>query len=208
MRHGGPVVSKFSSPMMTGRTAAPNPAPRTTTAPPIFTGSSSSGPTTQFRQHHEVLEPRVDGAEFRQAWLVRSRALALFENNLIDGQQYGTFLWWRREVERLGKMPVQKWLPRVDGAVRPGDSPTEAELAAATALRESAWALGQKRISLLLTALVEERSWPDIGKRLGLSHKTVKSRTIEAVRALHLWRTGRTVPGPPVERFRNQPGSW
>jgi hypothetical protein len=137
---------------------------------------------------------------FRQAWLVRSRALALFENNLIDGQQYGTLLWWRRSVERLGRVPVQKWVARIDGARQPGNGVSEAELAAAAALRNSAWALGARRVGLLLAAVIQDRSWHDIGHQLGVSHKTAKLRALEAIRALHLWRTCKPVP-PPREKF-------
>jgi hypothetical protein len=57
-------------------------------------------------------------------------------------------------------------------------------------------------------AVIEDRSWHDIGRRFGVSHKTAKLRTIEAIRALHAWRIGEPVPPPPPERFRNQPGSW
>jgi hypothetical protein len=209
MRHGGPVITKFAPTAMTGRpTAAPTPAPRATAAPPTFTGSASNAPTAQFRNHHDVLPPQVDDAAFRPGWLVRSRALALFENNLINGQQYQTVLWWRRSVERIGRMPVQKWTAYIDGARQPGNGVSEIELAAAAALRDSAWALGARRVGLLLAAVIQDRSWHDIGRQLGLSHKTAQLRALEAIAALHLWRTGQPVPPPPREKFRNQPSSW
>jgi hypothetical protein len=154
------------------------------------------------------VEPQIDETAFRTGWLVRSRAAALFENNEIDGRQYQAVLWWRRAVERLGRVPGQQWLTRVDGSHPPGAGVGEAELAAAAALRSSSWALGQRRVALLLAAVIQDRSWHDIGKQLGVSHKTAKVRVIEAIGALARWKAGETVPPAPLERFRNQPGSW
>jgi len=59
-----------------------------------------------------------------------------------------------------------------------------------------------------LAAVIQDRSWHDIGRQLGLSHKTAQLRALEAIAALHLWRTGQPVPPPPREKFRNQPSSW
>jgi hypothetical protein len=205
MRHGGPVITKFAPTRMTGPSAAPTPraAPA---APPTFT--SSNAPTAELRSRHDILPPQVDADAFRPGWMVRSRALALVENKLISGQEYQTVLWWRRAAEQLGRMPSQKWLARVDGSSRPDDGMTEAVLAAANAFRASVLALGQRRVGLLLAVIIQDRSWHDVGRQLGLSRKTAQLRALEAIRALHLWRIGEPVPPPPREKFRNQPGSW
>jgi hypothetical protein len=210
MRHGGPVINKFSPTTMTGRGAAPTPAPCTTaaTAPPVFAGSSSNAPTMEYRGHHDVMPPQVDESVFRQAWLVRSRVLNFYETGLIDRQQYEAVLGWRRAAERLGRLPTQKWLARIDGSRQPGNGVTEAMLAAASALRASALALGPRRVGLLLAAVIQERSWSDLGRQLGVSNKTAKTRVLEAIGALALWQAGKPVPPPPSERFRNQPSSW
>jgi hypothetical protein len=85
---------------------------------------------------------------------------------------------------------------------------TEAVLATASALRASALALGQRRCSLLLASVVQDRSWRELGRQLGIDKKTVQARVIEAIGALALWRAGKPVPPCPQERLRVQPSSW
>jgi hypothetical protein len=52
---------------------------------------------------------------------VRSRVLSFYENGQISRREYEVVLAWRRTAERLGRMPVQKWLARVDGSSGPGE---------------------------------------------------------------------------------------
>lgn len=149
------------------------------------------------------MPPQIDDSAFRQAWLIRSRALSLYETGQIDRQQYEAVLWWRGSAE-LSRLPTQKWLAQVDGSRQPGNGVTEIELAAAAALRASALALGASRVGLLLAAVIQDRSWHDLGRQLGVDHKTAKSRVLEAIGALALWKAGLPVPPPRRERFRNQ----
>jgi hypothetical protein len=200
MRHGGPVIGKLFQ-ATSGRGASPTPAPRAVMPP-------SNAPTPEFHRHHQVRPPQVDDTAFRQGWLVRSRVLSLYENGQIDREQYEAVLWWRRSAERLSRLPTQKWLTQVDGSHQPGNGVSEAELVSATALRASALALGARRVGLLLAAVIQDRSWHDLGRQLGVDHKTAKSRVLEAIGALALWKAGEPVPPPPRERFRNKPSSW
>jgi hypothetical protein len=39
--------------------------------------SISNAPSLEYRQHHDVAPPQIDGLRFHPAWLVRSRLLAL-----------------------------------------------------------------------------------------------------------------------------------
>lgn len=127
------------------------------------------------------MPPQIDDSAFRQAWLIRSRALSLYETGQIDRQQYEAVLWWRGSAE-LSRLPTQKWLAQVDGSRQPGNGVTEIELA----------------------AVIQDRSWHDLGRQLGVDHKTAKSRVLEAIGALALWKAGLPVPPPRRERFRNQ----
>jgi hypothetical protein len=212
MRHGGQViVNKFSTARVrTDRTAAPAPSARTVlaAAPPAPPEIPSNAPTGEFRSHHEVLAPRIDEGAFRPGWLVKSRLLGLYETGQIDRYQYEAALWWRGAIERIGRMPIQKWTVRVDGSSRPGDGLTEATINAATALRSSALAIGPRRCALLLASVVQDRSWRELGRQLALDKKTAQNRVVEAIGALGLWRRGEAVPPCPQERFRVQPGSW
>jgi hypothetical protein len=81
---------------------------------------------------------------------------------------------------------------------------TEAVLTVATVLRSSALAIGPRRCALLLASVVQDRSWRELGRQLGVDKKTGQVRVLE----LALWRAGKPVPPCPQERFRNQPGSW
>jgi hypothetical protein len=211
MPHGGPVITKFSTAAVrTGRTAAPAPSARTilAAAPPVPPEITSNAPTGEFRNHHEVLAPRVDDRGFQQAWTVKSRLLGLYETGQIDRYQYEAALWWRRAIERVGRLPIQKWTVRVDGSSRPGDGLTEAVINTASALRASSLAIGPRRCALLLASVVQDRSWRELGRQLGIDKKTVQVRVVEAIGALALWRRGEPVPPCPLERFRNQPRSW
>jgi hypothetical protein len=63
-------------------------------------------------------------------------------------------------------------------------------------------------VRLLTMCVAEDRSWREIGDRLGMDGKTAKDWCTGAVIALAAFLAGEPVPEPPVLRFRNQPGSW
>jgi hypothetical protein len=203
MRHGGAIVNKFHPPPATTRR---RPAPAASAPNPTRTGPGA--PTSEFRSRYNVEPPRIDEGAFRPGWLVKSRLLGLYETGQIDRYQYEAALWWRQAIERIGRIPIQKWRVRVDGSSRPGEGMTEAVINTATALRSSALAIGPRRCALLLDSVVQDRSWRELGRQLGIDKKTVQVRVVEAIGALALWRRGEPGPPCPLERFRNQPRSW
>jgi hypothetical protein len=60
-------------------------------------------------RHHEILAPQIDKDAFRPGWMVKSPLLSLYESGSIDRYQYEVALWWRQAVERVGRIPIQKW---------------------------------------------------------------------------------------------------
>jgi hypothetical protein len=87
MRHGGLVTKSFTA------TASSPSVTRTAPPPPVAAGAGFSGtPSPSYRQHYNVLEPRIDGAEFRPHWLVKTHAMALLEAKKIDRDQFAAAL--------------------------------------------------------------------------------------------------------------------
>jgi hypothetical protein len=201
MRHG-PVRKSFAATAPLSPTAL-RPAPPSTAAGPGF----SASPSPSYRQHRSVIEPRIDSAEFRPHWLVRTHALALLENGRIDRDQYAAAVAWRAWHEVLGRQRTQRWDNlRVDCALAPGAVLTK-ELAAARQLHQAAAALGAERFALLNWSIVDDMSWSHLARKLRLSDKTVVIRVVQALEALAMWRAGAPIPPPPRTRPYNRPGS-
>jgi DNA-directed RNA polymerase specialized sigma24 family protein len=75
-------------------------------------------------------------------------------------------------------------------------------------LRSVAEALGPLRGRLLTMCVCEDRSWREIGDRLGIDGKTAQAWCTGAVIALAAFLAGEPVPEPPQLRPRIQPSSW
>lgn len=199
MRRPGSIVTRSFS------AATVRLSPRTSAPPPVIT---TSRPTPEFRQHHDVEAPQVDATAFRQGWQVHSRLAALAANGMIDREQMEAAASWGRWAERTSAPGTSPWRIRVDGGAIGGDGLTGRTLAATTRLRASAAALGAARCALLYACVVEDQSWRRIGRRLGVAGETAQDRVVEAIAALALWLAGEPVPPAPEVRFRNQPSKW
>ena len=189
MRRLGPVNKSFATPAV-GR-SAPSP---------------SVAPSAEFRAHHTVVEPRIDGAENRPSWLVVTRTMKLLEAGRIGRQEYEAGLWWRRQAEAVGRQRTQPWEVRIDNRM-PG-TPPEYRLNAADQLRRAGEALGAQRVALLQMCVCDDMSWERIGRKIGLSDKTTKDRCAESLIMLARWLRREPVADPPKVRFRIEPRSW
>jgi hypothetical protein len=201
MRRSGIVTRSFSA-------TAVRPAPASVSVPPPARSAATNRPTPQFTSHHDVTEPRVDSAAFRQGWRVATRLDGLLESGKVDRDGHDAACRWRAWAETVTARSTQAWSPRVDLSTGPGDGGMVRRLHHAGQLRAAADALGPIRIRLLTLCVLEDRSWREIATAFRLSDKTVVAWTVEAVGALADHLAGRPVPPPPVLRPRVQPGSW
>jgi DNA-directed RNA polymerase specialized sigma24 family protein len=200
MRRSGPIVTRSSS------TATARATPHST-PPPSPPAVSTSRPTAEFRSHHRVEAPQVDGTAFRQAWLRTTKLDSLLEAGRIDRDQHSAACRWRTWAEKAAPLHAQAWDVRVDRSPVPNDTAALLRVQTASRLRGVAEALGPLRVRLLTMCVGEDRSWREIGDRLGIDGKTARAWCAAAVIALAAFLAGEPVPEPPVLRFRNQPGS-
>jgi len=168
----------------------------------------SNVPSVELRRHHGVETPQVDAVHFRPGWRVHSRLASLAEAGRIDREQLEAAASWGRWAERTGKPRTSAWRIRVDGGSPCNTSLTDRQMDAAGRLRTSLTALGAARCALLHACVVEDQSFRQLGKRLGVAGETAKELVTEAIVALALWLAGEPVPPAPAVRFRNQPRSW
>jgi hypothetical protein len=190
------------------RPAGVTPLPTASVRPGSSLLSPSNAPAAEFRHHHDVEAPQVNSTSFRQGWRVHSRLDSLATSGKIDREQLEAAVTWGRWAERVATPGTSPWRIRVDGGGHGGGNLTDRQLDAAAKLRASTAALGVSRIALLGACVVEDRSWRQIGQRLGVAAETARVRVVEAIVALSLWLDGDPVPPAPVVRFRNQPSSW
>jgi hypothetical protein len=181
--------------------AAPRPSPHRTAPPAVTTNS----PTPQFRQHHQVQAPQVDGAAFRQGWRVATRLDGLLEAGRIDREQWDAAAEWRRWAEVISPMKAQSWDLRIDTPLMPNDAGMLFRVNAASKLRACIAAIGELRIRLLECCVLRDRSWAEVGQAMRVSDKTAKDYVVEALGALADWRAGRSVAPPPMVKYRNEP---
>jgi DNA-directed RNA polymerase specialized sigma24 family protein len=165
-------------------------------------------PTPQFTRHHDIAAPQVDATAFRQGWRVTARLDGLLEAGRIDREQWDGAQQWRRWAELIGLSHVQRWDVRPDAPCHPDDLPMLRRVQAASRLRSVAEALGPLRVRLLTMCVSEDRSWREIGDRLGIDGKTARAWCAAAVVALAAYLAGEPVPEAPALRPRIQPGSW
>jgi hypothetical protein len=195
-----PRPGPISRSLTTQSTAVrPNPAP---------IAFVSHQPSPAYRQHHDVVAPRIDSASFRPAWLVQTRLWSLFDAGKIDQAALDAALTWRRWAEGSAPTKVQSWEVRIDMPAGSNDGAMLSRIAAAGRLRDAAAALGRLRIAILEACVLRDVSWLELSRLLRVSDKTARDRAAEAITALATWRAGEPVPPPPELRFRNQPGSW
>lgn len=141
-------------------------------------------PTPQFRDHHDVEDPRVDERAFRQGWRVRTRLDQLLADARITPGE------WQAASEYRETWAIARELAGVEpGMIRiaggsSADAATIARLDAATRLRLVEDAIGTDRARLLLACVVHDLAWAALARHLGKHPETVRDRTVRAIRAL------------------------
>jgi hypothetical protein len=152
-----------------------------------------NSPLPHYQQHHRVEPPRIDAREFRPGWRVKTRLAALFENDKISREAFVAGMAWKGWVEQVGHVRVQSWAARISrGLVL--KIPSSRQLDSACSLQDAARALGQKRVNLLMSAIVDDLTWVELGRRLRVQRQTAVKWAVEAVEALAMWRDGKPVP--------------
>jgi hypothetical protein len=173
-------------------------------------------PTPQFRDHHDVEEPRVDDRAFRQGWRVRTRLDQLLADARIKPDEWQTASEYRQTWaiarELAGPEPG---MIRITGAAS-ADAATIARLDAATTLRLVEEAIGPFAARLLLASVVHDLAWAVLARHLGKHPETVRDWTVLAIRALApAWASVRGLADarpphdsrPRVERLGPRPGA-
>jgi hypothetical protein len=166
----------------------------------------SNAPNLEYRRHHAVEPPRVDGRFFRPGWLRRTHLSILFERDRISLEAFQAGRAWRLWCETVGRELTQSWTARINRTPQPG-APTERQLGAARSLEAASQVLGRRRTALLMACCVDDMTWCAIGNQLKVDRRLVSGKVCEALEALAMWRDGKPVPKPP-RRFRNQLSNW
>jgi len=164
-------------------------------------------PSTEFTKHHDVEAPRVDAAEFRQGWRVRTRLDQLRADGRITRGEWQAATEYRSafEIARYASPPAAG--SGVDHAGS-SDAGLLAKLAAVRRLREVEATIGKLATALVVACVVTDLSWAAIARHCLRNPETVRDWTCLAIRAMAVaWAT----PGPrraadPPSSGRGRPG--
>jgi hypothetical protein len=165
---------------------------------------TSNAPSVERARHAEAIEPpRVDAASFRQGWRIRTRLDALLAAGRINAGVWQAAVeyrdaWarvWASRGGELGGTRVSGGLDLHGRQIGLVDT-----VAALDAVERR---IGRLATALCVACVVEDLSWPEIGRRCGRSNHTVVAWTVLALRALAVaWATRR--PGGR-DGFRARP---
>jgi hypothetical protein len=144
-------------------------------------------PSAYFRQHHHVAAPRVDDRVFHVAWRVRTRLDALLDRRAITLREWRAAVEYRALWETAfgDLLATPQWAAR-RGRGRPTDHYIAERLDALRALSGARKRLGAGTWGLLEACVIDDLSWNQIGRCLGVDHKTARARTITAIKELAL----------------------
>ena len=141
-------------------------------------------PSRHFTQHHDLDPPRIDRKNFRVAWRVATRFDQLFLDGCIDEQEWLIAASWGRAWEVALAMRAKSILEPAQGNNQnPGDWVTVRRLDALAVLRMAREALGEQT-ELLKACVVDDLSWPALGRALHVSNHTARAWTIKAIKML------------------------
>jgi hypothetical protein len=150
---------------------------------------ASPSPSRFYRQHHTVEAPRVDLQVFQPAWRVKSRLDRLLCDDSVTLQEWRAALAYRASWECALGSAVRAI--ELDGTDRVAPSyrsarleRNEAQLDALRRLASVRQILGAVAVNLIEACVVADQSWSAIGRRLRIDHKTARTGTIAAIRAL------------------------
>ncbi|MCL2427890.1 MAG: DUF6456 domain-containing protein [Alphaproteobacteria bacterium] len=152
----------------------------------------TSQPSPEYRRHHDVEAPRVDGRTFHPGWRVHTRLDGLARDGQISDAAYAAGKRWRRDWE-MAMEHSTSW--RVDAAVgrggASGDGPID-RLDAVGRLREAQAAVGLRAWRVLVCVVAQDYPWTETGGRLGIADNTARRQAARALEALarHYARLG------------------
>lgn len=140
-------------------------------------------PSPFYTAHHDVDPPAVDLRSFRQGWRVRTRLDRLLVEGVISRSTWQAASDFRSTWETALRMRGSA-LIGIRVAVRDPDATMLARLGAAARLRDLGAALGPGRLTILVACVVDDLSWRELGRQLGVDHKTARARAVRALGAL------------------------
>jgi DNA-directed RNA polymerase specialized sigma24 family protein len=153
---------------------------------------TSNAPSLDRLQHvAEIEPPRVDAATFRQGWRVRTRLDALRSAGRINLEVWQAAVEYRAAYDRWQASGGGELAGRISGGADAHDRMLGLvdTLATLTAVERR---IGRLATALCVACVVEDLSWPEIGRRCGRSNHTAEAWTVRALRALaRAWATRR-----------------
>jgi hypothetical protein len=167
----------------------------------------SNAPSLDRLRHAETIEPpRVDAVTFRQGWRVRSRLDRLLADRRITAEVWQAAVEYRDAWARvLAGGGGELGGTRISGGADAHDRQI-ALVGTLAVLVEIERRLGRLPTALCVACVVEDLSWPEIGRRCGRSNHTAEVWTIYALRALAgAWAT-RRLDGRALELTRRKAG--
>jgi hypothetical protein len=141
-------------------------------------------PSPEFRQHHDVDEPRVDERAFRPGWRVHSRFDQLLADRKISRGEWQAGSEYRSARALARSMPG----PGAPGMVRivSSDHHDAAldRVAAVARVHLVELAIGSFATALVVACVVEDLSWASIGRQCQRHPETIREWTASAIRLL------------------------
>ncbi len=166
--------------------------------------AETSRPSTEYCQHHDVAEPRVDATAFHPGWRLSTRLDRLLVAGEITREAWQAGDAFRTTWERANGIGMVREL-ELRARVAIEDRLSIGRLDAAAWLRRVSEALGRNATWLIERCVVQDASWRETAKRLRISDKTAQSWTATVLQSLADHLAGRPVVDLPRERYRNEP---
>lgn len=142
-------------------------------------------PSAQFRQHHNVAEPRIDGRVFHPAWRVVTRLDGLLDDHSISTMEWRAAVAFRNDVETslIGIWRSSLAMPIAVSGSQYGAG-VVIRLDVLGRLQVVRRALGAFAYDLLEACAVRDLSWAALGRQLDVDAKTARAWTVVAIKAL------------------------
>ena len=160
-------------------------------------------PSPEFRRHHDVAEPRVDGRHFRQAWIVRTRLDQLLAAERITRGEFQAASEYRAAWAIVLRLGSTGDLGRVRSST-PADPHRGAlaRVAAAERIVLAEAAIGSLARDLCRACIILDQHWLELARRCHRDPRTVRDWTALAIRGLAgAWEgsTRRPAARPPPD---------
>jgi hypothetical protein len=144
-----------------------------------------SSATLEYRTHHRVVAPAIDGSAYRPHWTLRTQLARLLEDGAIGRDEYSAGTTLAQWCEALGRgVKTSSWDVPIDSGGRRRGGVNETELTAARRLQAVAADLGREWFAVLEMTVIDDLPWARIGQALELSPKTAKTRAVEGLEML------------------------